>query len=185
MKKVTVWTRQNHLVLDSLLKNKRHVAKKEYVCQNEDAMSMITAYNWLASQLSKRSVKPEDADYPIWISMKKETTTIPSKGTVLLELEIDPQRIMFLNIAKWGMINNFSYIPLDEEDERSHKKIMEAYGISDAKAYMSRFYPELKKEIQDSWIRAFDEEVKITNDHSYGLIWEINEEDLKAYSSEI
>lgn len=29
--------------------------------------------------------------------------------------------------------------------------MMEQYGVSDAKAYMSRFYPHLKREIIASW----------------------------------
>lgn len=181
MEKIRVWTRQNTAVLNNILNHGRHVAKKKYVHDNEDAMSMITAYDWLVRYLSERGGRPADADYPIWVSMKKETTTIPVPGTVLLELEVNVEKITYLNVAKWGMINNFSYIPLNEEDEKRHKALMKAYGISDAKAYMSRFYPEIKQEIEKSWARVFDDHIKIGNEHAYGLIWEIKKEELISF----
>ena len=179
MKKITVWTKQNVLIMNSLLKYGRHVAKKEYVHQNEDAMSMITAYDWLVKEHPDRKNKPEDADYPIWVSTRKDAVMIETPGTVFLELQIEEERITYLNVDKWGMINNFSYIPINEEDEERHKNKMRAYGVSDVKACMSRFYPELKKEIEDSWKRVFDETVKTGNDYAYGLIWEIRKEDLR------
>ena len=180
MSKITVWTKQNSAIMDALLKTGRHVAKKEYVHKNEDAMSMITAYDWLVKEHPDRSNKPSDADYPIWISTRKDAVMKETTGTVFLELEIEEELITYLNVDKWGMINNFSYIPLNKEDEKIHKEKMKAYGISDVKACMSRFYPELKKEIQDSWKRVFNEDVKTGNDHAYGLIWEIKKEWVKA-----
>ena len=49
-------------------------------------------------------------------------------------------------------------------------------GISDVKACTTRFYPELRREIEESWLRLFDESIQLGNDLAYGLIWEIREE---------
>ena len=50
------------------------------------------------------------------------------------------------------------------------------YGVDDAKAYMSQFYPMIKKEIVASWDRLFDDQVKLGNDLKYGTIWEVRKE---------
>ncbi|SHK65257.1 DUF3841 domain-containing protein [Hespellia stercorisuis] len=95
---------------------------------------------------------------------------------VLLELEIDPVLITSINIAKWGCILNYSYIPANEADAARHQKLLADYRISDAKAYMSQFYPEIKREIVNSWSRLFDDSVKVGNDTRYGNVWELRRE---------
>ena len=50
------------------------------------------------------------------------------------------------------------------------------YGVDDVKAFMTQFYPAIKKEIVASWDRLFDDYVKLGNDLKYGTIWEIRKE---------
>ena len=182
MKTITVWTRQNKKVLENLENSGRHVATAEAIHKSEEAMTMINAYDWLQEAIPDQNSRPFDADYPIWVSLQQETTTLPSKDTVVLELEISPELITRLNVAKWGAVNNYSYIPKDHTDEKRHKAEMEAYGLSDTQAYMSRFYPQLKQQIIDSWSRVFDDSIRLGNDFCYGLIWEIKKEWIKNIS---
>lgn len=98
------------------------------------------------------------------------------ENSVILELELDPSTITHVNIEKWGMILNYSYIPADEDDAERHRQLLLDYGVSDAQAYMSRFYPQIKMEIMSSWARLFDENVKANSDACYGNIWEAKEE---------
>ena len=77
------------------------------------------------------------------------------KGRVILELEIEESLITRVNFTKWGMILNYSYIPADKADEKRHKELLEAYGVSDTQAYMSQFYPEIKREIREEAGRGF------------------------------
>ena len=112
----------------------------------------------------------------MWVSFTSEAVMLPSPGAVILELTLDPACITSVNIEKWGSILNYSYIPKDEADARRHQDMMEQYGVSDAKAYMSRFYPHLKREIIASWDRLFDDSVILGNDSKYGNIWEIRKE---------
>ena len=76
-------------------------------------------------------------------------------------------------------ILNYSYIPADKADEKRHKALLEAYGVSDTQAYMSQFYPEIKREIRDSWKRLFDDDIQIGSDGCYGNIWEVRREWVK------
>ncbi|MDO4788506.1 MAG: DUF3841 domain-containing protein [Johnsonella sp.] len=48
--------------------------------------------------------------------------------------------------------------------------------MSDAQAYMSRFYLQIKAEIRESWKRLFNESIILDNDNYYGNIWEIRKE---------
>ena len=64
-------------------------------------------------------------------------------------------------------------------DEKRHKELLEAYGVSDTQAYMSQFYPEIKREIRESWKRLFDDDIQIGSDGCYGNIWEVRREWVK------
>ena len=56
------------------------------------------------------------------------------------------------------------------------RKFWITWESGDAQAYMSRFYPELKREIRESWKRLFDPSIILGNDMEYGTIWEIRRE---------
>ena len=176
MADIHVWTKQHIKVLENLKKTGRHVATSEAIHKSEEAMTMIDAYDWLQKTIPDQKNRPKDADYPIWVCLQKEMLTLPTPDTVILELTVNEELLTYLNVAKWGAVNNCSYIPLNEEDEKRHKEMMAAYGVTDLKACTSRFYPELKKEIVDSWDRVFDDQIQLGNDYAYGLLWEIKEE---------
>ena len=171
-----VWTRQHKNVLKNLEETGRHVATREAIHQNEEAMTMLPAYDWLAQAIPDQESRPPDAAYPIWLSFRQETTMLTTPGTVLLELEIPQRCITKLRISHWGAVNNDSYIPLDEADLAAHRREMKAYGLSDAQACMSRFYPELREKIQRSWDRIFQTDGAEPLSAYYGLVWELKKE---------
>ncbi len=181
MGQIHVWTKQYETVLTQLEQFGRYAAKRESILKNEDSQLMRTAYEWLSQKLPQAH-RPPDADYPVWLSLMAEGTMLLSPNTVMLELEIDESLITRINVAKWGAINNFSYLPADEADARQHSRLMASYGISDAKACMTQFYPELKQEIVRSWDRLFDDGVQLGSPLSYGLIWELKKEWIKKVS---
>lgn len=41
---------------------------------------------------------------------------------------------------------------------------------------MSQFYPEIKREIVDSWSRLFDDSIILGSEAKYGTIWEVKGE---------
>ena len=53
---------------------------------------------------------------------------------------------------------------------------MKSYRQSDATAYQSTFFPQLKKEIEDSWIRLFDDSVGNKAGLVYGNVWQLKKE---------
>lgn len=176
MDKVKVWTKQHINILDTLKNEGRHVAKKEYLQKNENSNLVIGSYNWLMKFHPDIENCPKDADYPIWVALSKASNVPLSKDTVLLELEIDPSLLTYISVAKWGDMTNLFYLPADAEDEARHKKMLDRFGINDPDAYMSPFYPMIKKEIQQSWSRLFEEKVDKDKEYYYGLLWEIKAE---------
>ncbi|MBT9792938.1 DUF3841 domain-containing protein [Clostridium sp. MCC334] len=175
---VRVWTKQHENVLRELETKGRYVARREYIQADlgEHAPLVLEAYDWLVKHTPAAADRPADADYPIWVSLKSEATMLKSPGTVILELTLDPSRIVPVNIMKWGAVLDYSYIPADQEDAARHRKLLEEYRVSDSKAYMSQFYPEIKREIIKSWDRLFDARVDMGNPDCYGNIWEIKKE---------
>lgn len=173
MGKITIWTKQNENVVKELERTGRYTAKKEYILKDLDkhAYLVLEVYDWLVKNSPNTSQKPDDAEYPVWLSLKKEATMLPSSGTKILELKVDPSLIAMININKWGAILNYSYIPADKQDAENHRQLLEQYGVSsDTKAYMSNFYPQIKRNIIASWSRLFDDSIILGNDEKYGII---------------
>ena len=179
MDKIIVWTKQNENIIKDLEDTGRYTAKREYIVKDLDkhAYLVLESYDWLVNNTPNVFQKPDDVKYPIWVSLKKEATMLPSKGTVILELKLDPSLVTMINIEKWGTILNYSYIPKDKQDAENHRQLLEQYGVSsDAKAYMSQFYPQIKRKIINSWSRLFDTSIILGNDQVYGNIWEVKKE---------
>lgn len=182
MKQITVWTKQHRSVLEQLEKTGRYIARREYIeIENQECAPLVLeVYDWLVQHSPNVGQKPKDVDYPVWVSFAQDTTYLPQEQTVTLKLCIDPALIAPVHIAKWGTILNYSYIPLNEQDARRHQQLLESYRVSDTQAYMSRFYPQIKREIIDSWDRLFDDSVHLNSDRRYGIIWEIKKEWVSA-----
>lgn len=181
MGKISVWTKQHKNVLKILESEGRYTAKREYIIMDlqEHASLVLEAYEWLVKNGPDAKNRPEDVEFPVWVSFEKEATMMPSEGTVILELEVEESWITHVNIAKWGTILNYGYIPADEKDAKRHRQLLKDYGTNDAKAYMSQFYPQIKREIRESWKRLFDPSILVGNTSEYGNLWEVKKEWVK------
>lgn len=178
MARVTVWTKQHESVAETLKRTGRYTAKRDFVIKDlqEHAALVLEVYDWLTAHTPNARLRPADAEYPIWVSPAHDAVMLPSPHTVILELSVDPALITKVNIGKWGAMLNYAYIPSDAADAKRHKKLLEACGVSDAKAFMSRFYPQIKQEIEESWDRLFDDSILLDNDSYYGNLWEVRQE---------
>ena len=178
MNNITVWTKQHRSVWDTLQKTGRYAAKRSFVALDlgEHAPLVLKTYDWLVGHHPDSARRPADADVPVWVSFDRDATMLPGKGSVILELSVDPGLITPVNIAKWGAILNYSYIPENTADAARHRTMLEDCGVSDAKAVMTQFYPQLKREVVESWSRLFDPSVSMGSDACYGLLWEVRSE---------
>jgi len=153
-----VWSKQHKSVLEELNARGRYAARRSnvYADLGEHAPLVLAAYDWLNEHHPLRAQRPQDAEGLVWLSYEKSAAMLTDGQSVLLELEIPAERIAPVNIAKWGAILNYAYLPRDERDAACHRREMNALGLSDAQAYMSRFYPEYRRKIAESWARLSD-----------------------------
>lgn len=181
MPEITVWTKQNKAVIDQLETAGRFIADERYIRRElEDTTDiMLFIYRWLSDHMPSASVRPPDVVFPVWVSFDREATMSPEDGYAVLELRVQEELVTPVNIEKWTRITNYSYIPLNEEDETEHNSLLRSMGISNAQAVMSDFYPEIKKKIIASWDRLFDDSVRAGNRNAYGLMWEVKKEWVK------
>jgi len=176
MKTIRVWTKQHKIVWEILRRDGIYHALRRPIKAKAETDFIGPIYDWLAQNSPTAAQKPTGADYPIWLSFSREGTMLPTPDTVLLELEIDPALITHINIAKWGHMLNYGYIPKDEKDRKRHFALLEEWGTSDAQAGTTSFYPEIKREIFDSWKRLFDDSIQLGGPQTYGNIWEVRKE---------
>lgn len=175
--KVKIWTKQHKNILQDLEQSGRYLVKKEYIINKMEEHSGIylDTYNWLFHSASRFMEIPEDARYPIWVSVTEESRIQNSEGNVLLEILVDADKIFVMDLDKWGRIVNYMYIPKDPQDEREHEELLKRYGIDDSTAYMSPFYPSVKSKIIKSWDRLYDEGIELSP-AKVGIIWEVKQE---------
>lgn len=176
-KKIKVWTKQHKDIQNDLDSNGRYIVKKEYIKKKmeEHAGIYLDAYGWLYRSVSKFMEIPDDARYPIWVSVTEESKISNSEGNVLMELAVEFSKLLILDLDKWGYIVNYMYIPKDKEDEQEHEKYLRRYGVDDSTAYMTPFYPLIKQQIVKSWDRLFDESISFSSAR-VGIIWEVRKE---------
>ena len=179
---MNVYTKQHEAVLEQINKTGRYITNNLHVADDYIGFKeyALQAYDWLAGHAPSSENKPDDADYPIWVSLDENTIQFPEPGYVIFKLDVDPARVDRVNINKWGTMLNLSYIPVDDDDHDAHIRMLNDYGVSDTKAYMTQFYPDIKREIRDSWERLFDDSINMGSDACYGIIWEIRKEDIIA-----
>ena len=101
---------------------------------------------------------------------------MPEPGYTILELKLDTDAVAAVDIIKWTQITNYSYLPSDEEDEKAHRRLLDDYGIDDARAVMTQFYPEIRNKIIHSWDRLFDPVPEPGDPGTYGIVWEVRKE---------
>lgn len=178
MSKIRVFTKQHENVLSILKSEGRYVAKRRFAANElEDQQKiMLLVYDWLSNNSPKQEYRPEDAECPVWLSFDRGSTMRATEGFVVMEFEIERELIFDINISKWGTIMNYGYIPANDEDKRRHEKLLKDYGVDDARAVMTNFYPSIKSEIIRSWNRLFDESIILEGTGVYGAIWELKKE---------
>lgn len=178
MAKIKAWTKQHKAVWQILKEQGRYITDPAYVAldMSSQRKTMIYTYEWLTAHSPKYADKPADVSFPVWLSLEKDHTMIHEEGYVILELDIEEEWLAYVNVAKWSRILNLAYIPADERDAKEHRRLLTDYGTNDVKAFTTPFYPEIKRQIIDSWDRLWDPSIDIGGDIVYGLIWEIRKE---------
>lgn len=180
---IRVWTRQDKRVLSIIEAEGVYYCQAEYIEAKMENFSNYykQLYKWYVARAEKIVARPHaDIQYPIWVSIDEDMQLQPVDDTIILELEIDERNVLITDSEKWGYVVNFLYLPLNQEDLKRHDNELKRYGISNESALImsnkGNFYPLLKRKIEKSWDRLFDD-YSLSNIRQ-GTIWEIRKSDI-------
>ena len=180
-RKVTLWTAQHNIVLETLEEEGVYHVKKEYIEEKygDVAEIFLAAYNWFAHEMEKRIERPAGAEYPVWLSTDLNRVDV-HKNHKLIEVEVKRKNTLIFDEAKWNKILNLSYIPVDDDDRKDHAIELKRYNLNDdSEAYLSEHYPFLKSKIKNSWQRLFDDSIRLS-DNNKAALWEIKSDWIKS-----
>lgn len=180
-----VWTRQDRNVMEEIEQKGYYICKEEYINKKMENFSDYykKLYKWYTDRAEKIVPKPcESIKYPVWVSIDEEMQLRPVEGTVILELEVDEDKVVITDMEKWGYVVNFFYLPKDRADLAKHDEELKKYGIGDESALImgnkGNFYPLMKQKIEKSWERLF--EPYLLSEVRQGTLWKIRKEDIKS-----
>lgn len=153
---IRLYAAQSDIVLEVLHRDGVCYSKKEYVEKKyvESAAIFTTAYSWFVKEAAKISQKPADAEYPYW-AFRDLHNLDRSGGGNLLVLDVPLEEVILFDLFDWNKILCMKYIGADEKEEKEFRKMLSQCGTSEMDVMLTNFYPDWKRQIQESWIRLF------------------------------
>ena len=159
--KVTLYTRQHENSLYELDKKGIITNKEIYVRMHMRDISdfFLEKYRLFVEMAEKIVPRDESTEYPIWCTVSKKYCLRPIDKEVVYELEVPKEEIIYFDGAKWDLVLNNLYIPIDKEDGENFSKEIAKLGVTDSFSFIDGkykgMYPEIEKKIRDSWQRIF------------------------------
>ena len=154
---IRLYSAQRAEMIDIIKRDGTCYSKRQFIGQKyrESAQIFLTAYTWLAREGARFVPKPEKAELHYW-AFTEFIALEASYGDPVLVLDVPISDCLFFNIFDWSKIMKLEYIGENEDDERKFREKIKNYGIKHASSIMlTNFYPELKREIENSWQRLF------------------------------
>lgn len=152
-----VYTAQSKAVTDIIQREGAAFSKERYVRQKyqESAAVFTTAYGWFVKQMERFVPKPPQAEYPYWAF--GDPASVDSCGEVtFLKMAVPLDEAVWFDMYDWIKIMRLQLIGRDEAEEARFRQKVADYGIRhESDIMLNNFYPELKREIEDSWQRLF------------------------------
>ena len=180
-KTVRLYTRQNDKTLYQLERDGRIINRRIYVEMHfgDIAPLFMESYDWFTKEAAKRVPKPDDVHAPIWCSISVENCLKPIPGTVVYELDVPEEQVMYFDDVKWDYVLNRIYIPKYETDAAEYRQHLKDIGVANGFEFIEgRYkgkYPEEERRIRESWLRCFEID-NWTIFNVCGNLWEIKKE---------
>lgn len=182
-KTVRLFTRQNEKTLYQLKRDGRVINVRMYVELHfgDIAPLFLDSYDWFTRLAAKKVPKSEDVKAPIWCAIRREDCLPPIPGTVVYELEVPEEEVIYFSDLKWDYVLNRIYLPKDDEDAAAYKQHLKDIGVSNGFEFFEGrykgFYPDEVQKIKESWKRVFEIE-SLEESGVCGNIWEIRRENV-------
>lgn len=166
------------LCRDGVCHSKPEYVKKKY---KESAPIFLTAYEWFVAEAQKLVPRPEGAQFPYW-AFADERAVDQGKGSHLLVLDVPEDEVILFDMYDWNRVVQLSLMGETREEEIQYHKQLQACGVNENDVMLTSFYPEQKRQIQESWRRLFryDAQLKAGNTDEVGCVqaglWRIKKE---------
>lgn len=182
--KVILYSSQAEAVLQIIERDGECFSKRKYVEDKyqESAPIFVSAYSWFVHEAEKYVVRPENAEYPYWAF--KDIYSVEASGdSRIIKLEVPVDEAVFFDMYDWNKILSLKYIGETETDEQEFRKMLRDYGITrESDVVLTNFYPNLKRQVKESWKRLFRHHEDIINGETQGIgsiqagLWTIRKE---------
>lgn len=184
MEYVNLYTRQHENSLYEL-KNKGIIQNKRlYVSLHMRDISdfFLEKYDYFVKMASKIVPKPDDISYPIWCSVSKGNCLKPIEKEVVYAITAPKDEVIYFDGAKWDLVLNNQYVPLDEDDAKDFDALLKKCGAYKVYNVFEKKYngifDDVREKIINSWERIFE----ITDKSEFVVqanLWQIKEEWIK------
>lgn len=181
---ITLYSSQAEAVTQALRKDGICFSRQEYVVRKygESAPIFVAAYSWFVMEMQKYLTKPEGAEYPYW-AFRDLCSVDKSADSEVLQLCVPADEAVFFDMYDWNKLLRLQYIGETEDDEKRFRKQLADYGVKrESDIILTNFYPDLKRQVQNSWQRLFrrHERIKAGNMEGVGSVqaglWQLKKE---------
>ena len=159
-------------------------SRREYVIKKyeESAGVFLAAYDAYVREAERIVPRPDDRAYPYWAFASEELVD-RSGGLRVMRLRVPLEEAVFFDQYDWYKVLRLSYIGETDKDEEAFARGLEMRGIRDSsEAVLRPFYPDVKRQITESWKRLFRHDSAIRNGDTSGVravqvgLWQIKKE---------
>ncbi len=179
---VTLYALQADPVIEAIYTKGVCFSKREYVKKKykESAPIFLAAYDFYVSEAIKYVPKPDGAEYPYW-AFQDIYSLDTSGGGNILKLEVPIDQVVFFDMYDFKQILCLKYI--GEQEGRKFQEYIRDCGIRrEVDIFLTPFYPDLKREIKESWKQLFRHHKAICSGEVHGAqsvqagLWQIKKE---------
>ncbi|WP_312637233.1 DUF3841 domain-containing protein [Oscillibacter sp.] len=181
--RITLWTRQDSMVLETMDKEGIYRVYSAYVDgkYQESGWSFQIAYGFFRQEMSRYLAPELGEESPIWLHGTQEATGIFSESP-LLKLEIPWDECVFFDQREWNRVLNLEYLGRAPRKEAAFQQKLEQQGVAHASiVFRTPHYPLLKKEILDSW-RGLVKREPMEAEYLQAAVWHLKKEWLTEIS---
>jgi len=165
-----LWTIQSQEAYKLLRKNGVLHASEEYAMSNEGD-NFRRAYDWMAAELSKKDVKPDGVNYPIWAwyqwegrrkkrDLRKKGLSARGDKAVQLEIEIPDEKVLLSDFDVFHCVLNNRYVCSSEEESNKfdewYESMMIGYDAGKNDESQNEKLQMVINKIEESWAGIFD-----------------------------
>ena len=181
---VTLYSPQSESVVRALERDGTCHSKKSFVLEKygESAPIFVAVYDWFVKEAEKYLLRPPKAEYPYWAVLDKRNVDASAGGRVL-RLNVPASEAIFFDLYDWQKLLCLQYLGETAADESRFRQEMADSGVHRAMdVVLTNFYPDLKRQVLESWQRLFRHHEKIKAGGNHGVenvqaaLWRLKKE---------